>query len=192
MNEILLQLFPNMTLWKLHSLKQYLIFILLLAGGALVFHFWIGRIKRARTPEGARKRVLKTVRSASHGNFRELSSISTGNGRNTLGIRLSQDILLLEIIHRGYRIKGSEYGEQWSVSDHIQRIQLANPLRALEKDKENAKKWLKSEKQPIPAIHTFVICADNYADPSFDLDEGAREHVMSIAELKSWIKKRNK
>lgn len=192
MNEVLLQLFPNMTLWKLHSPKQYLIFILVLAGGALVFHFWIRRLKKARTPEEARKRVLKAIRSASHGNFRELAPVNAGNGRNTLWIRLPQDVLLLDIIHQGYRFTGSERSEQWTVSDHVQGQQLANPLVALEKDKENAKKWLKSEKQPIPAIQTFVICADNYAEPSFDLDEGARKHVMSVTELKKWIKKRNK
>lgn len=73
MDEVLIQIFPNMTLWKLHSLKEYLIFGMLLVGGFLLFSFWTRRLKKARTPEGARKRVLKAIGSASHGDFQEIT-----------------------------------------------------------------------------------------------------------------------
>ena len=35
MDEIVIQIFPNMTVWKLHSFKEYLIFFLLLLSGFL-------------------------------------------------------------------------------------------------------------------------------------------------------------
>ena len=59
MDEIVIQIFPNMTVWKLHSFKEYLIFFLLLLSGFLFFHGWIKRLQKARTPAGAKKTCLK-------------------------------------------------------------------------------------------------------------------------------------
>lgn len=109
MDEVLIQIFPNMTLWKLHSLKEYLIFGLLLAGGALLFWFWTQRLKKARTPEGARKRVLKAIKSASHNHFHQISPASSTTSQNPLWILLPHDLLILEVVYRGYRIQGSEW-----------------------------------------------------------------------------------
>lgn len=192
MDEVLIQIFPNMTIWKLHSLKEYLIFGLMLAGGALLFWFWTQRLKKARTPEGARKRVLKAVKSAAKGDFHNITPAEHLKDRNGLWIRLPHDVLLMEVLYRGYRIQGSERDEQWTVSDNSESKKIPNPLIVLEKDKETAKKQLAAKKKPLPAFHTFVICADNYADPTFKLDKGAREHVLSVDELKKWIKKRIK
>lgn len=192
MDEVLIQIFPNMTIWKLHSFKEYLIFGLLLAGGALLFWFWTQRLKKARTPEGARKRVRKAIKSASRGDFQDLTPADAPKGRNPLWIRLPHDLLLMEVLYRGYRIQGSERDEQWTISDNSESRKIPNPLRVLEKDKETAKKQLGTGKKPLLPIHTFVVCADNYSDPTFKLDEGAREHVLSVDELKKWIRKRNK
>lgn len=192
MDEVLIQIFPNMTIWKLHSLKEYLIFGLVLAGGALLFWFWTQRLKKARTPAGARKRVLKAIKSATKGDFQELTPADIPKERNPLWIHLPHDLLLLEVLYRGYRIQGSEWDEQWTVSDNSESKKIPNPLRVLEKDREIAKKHLGKANKPLPSIHTFLVCADNYAEPTFKLDEGAREHVMSVAELKKWIRKRNK
>lgn len=191
MDEVLIQIFPNMTLWKLHSLKEYLIFGMLLVGGFLLFWFWTRRLKKARTPEGARKRVLKAIGSASHGDFQEITPADAPKNRNSLWIRLPHDLLLMEVLYRGYRIQGSEWAEQWTISDNSESKKIPNPLIVLRKDKEAAKKQIAASATPLPSIHTFVICADNYADPSFLLDEEARKHTLSVAELKKWIKKRN-
>ena len=191
MDEVLIQIFPHMTIWKLHSLKEYLIFGLVLAGGALLFWFWTQKLKQSRTPEGARKRVLKAIKSAFKGDYQEITPDSVRSGRNPLWIRLPRDLLLLEVVYHGYRIQGSERSEQWTISDNSESHRIPNPLMLLEKDKETAKKQLESAKTPLPSIHTFVVCADNYAEPTFKLDEGAREHVLSVTELKKWIKKRN-
>lgn len=191
MDEVLIQIFPNMTLWKLHSLKEYLIFGMLLAGGFLLFWFWTRRLKKARTPEGARKRVLKAIGSASHGDFQEITPADAPKNRNSLWIRLPHDWLLMEVLYRGYRIQGSERSEQWTISDNSESRKIPNPIIVLGKDMEVAKQQLGSSGNPLPSIHTFVICADNYADPTFLLDEGARKHTLSVAELKKWIKKRN-
>lgn len=191
MDEVLIQIFPNMTLWKLHSLKEYLIFGMLLVGGFLLFWFWTRRLKKARTPEGARKRVLKAIGSASHGDFQEITPADAPKNRNSLWIRLPHDWLLMDVLYRGYRIQGSEWAEQWTISDNSESKKIPNPLIVLGKDMEVAKQQLGSSGKPLPSIHTFVICADNYADPTFLLDEGARKHTLSVAELKKWIKKRN-
>lgn len=191
MDEVLIQIFPNMTIWKLHSLKEYLIFGMLLAGGFLLFWFWTRRLKKARTPEGARKRVLKAIGSASHGDFQEITPADAPKNRNSLWIRLPHDWLLMEVLYRGYRIQGSERSEQWTISDNSESRKIPNPIIVLGKDMEVAKQQLGSSGNPLPSIHTFVICADNYADPTFLLDEGARKHTLSVAELKKWIKKRN-
>lgn len=191
MDEVLIQIFPNMTLWKLHSLKEYLIFGLLLVGGALLFWFWIQRLKKARTPEGARKRVLKAIKSASHGHFNPISPAGITTGRNPLWILLPHDMLLLEVVYRGYRIQGSEWAEQWSLNDNSESRKVPNPLMALEKDRETVEKQLQTAKFPPLALHTFVIGADNYAETTFKLDEGARAHALTLPELKQWIKKRN-
>lgn len=191
MDEVLIQIFPNMTIWKLHSLKEYLIFGMLLAGGFLLFWFWTRRLKKARTPEGARKRVLKAIGSASHGDFQEITPADAPKNRNSLWIRLPHDWLLMEVLYRGYRIQGSEWAEQWMISDNSESRKIPNPIIVLGKDMEAAKQQLGSSGKPLPSIHTFVICADNYADPTFLLDEGARKHTLSVAELKKWIKKRN-
>lgn len=191
MDEVLIQIFPNMTLWKLHSLKEYLIFGLLLAGGALLFWFWTQRLKKARTPEGAKKRVLKAVKSASHGKFRELTPANSSADRNALWILLPHDLLILEVVYRGYRIHGSERAEQWTLNDNSESKKIPNPLVALEKDKETVKKHLQTAKVPPLELHTLVIGADNYAETTFKLDEGARAHALTLPELKQWIKKRN-
>lgn len=191
MEEVVIQIFPNMTVWKLHSLKEYLVFFLMLLGGFLVFRFWIRRMKKNRTWEGGRKRTLDAVKSGSRKDFTDISSYTFDFSPDSLCILLPHDILLLRVVYHGYRIQGSERSEQWKLKDNSGIISVPNPLQLLEKEREKLEKSLEAAHSPQLPIHTFVIGADNYAEPVFQLDEGARSHALSLPELKKWIRQRN-
>lgn len=191
MEEVVIQIFPNMTVWKLHSLKEYLIFFLVLLTGLLVFRFWIRKMKKNRTFAGGRKRVLKAVKSGSRNNFIEVSPFSFTFSPDSICILLPHDILLLRVVYHGYRIQGSERDEQWKLKDNSGITKIPNPLPLLEKEREKLTKSLETAHSPLLPIHTFIIGADNYADPVFQLDEASRAHALSLPELKKWIRKRN-
>lgn len=191
MDEIVIQIFPNMTVWKLHSFKEYLIFFLLLLSGFLFFRWWIQRIRKTRTLEGAKKRVLKAVKSGSHNRYHCFSCKNRGLSPELMYIFLPHDVLLLWIIFRGYRIEGSEHGEQWLLKDNSESISVPNPLTILKNEKDKLENLLKPAKNASMKVHIFVIAADNYADPIFYLDGPSRSKTLSLTELKQWIRQRD-
>ena len=191
MDEIVIQIFPNMTVWKLHSFKEYLIFFLLLLSGFLFFHGWIKRLQKARTPAGAKKRVLKAIKSGSHNRFHCFSCKNGGFSPELTVVLLPHDLLLLRIISRGYQIKGSEHSEQWLLKDNSESISVPNPLTILKNEKDKLENLLKTAKNASIKLHTFVIAADNYADPIFYLDGPSRSKTLSLPELKQWIRQRD-
>lgn len=191
MDEIVIQIFPNMTLWKLHSFKEYLIFFLLFLSGCLFFQRWIHRIRKARTPEGAKDRVIKAVKSGSRGHYRSISCINGVLSPELTYILLPHDILLLKILSKGYRIEGSEHGEQWILKDNSEINYITNPLALLKEEKEKLENLLRTAKTARFEVHAFVIAADNYADPVFQLDAPARAKTLSLPELKRWIRQQD-
>lgn len=191
MDEIVIQIFPNMTLWKLHSFKEYLIFFLLLLSGFLFFRWWIQRIRKTRTLEGAKKRVLKAVKSGSHNRYHCFSCKNRGLSPELMYILLPHDVLLLWIIFRGYRIEGSEHSEQLILKENSGNKAVPNPLRLLRIEKEKMENLLESAKTAPLKVHTFVIAADNYANPIFHLDGPARSKTLSLPELKRWIRQQD-
>lgn len=190
MDEIMIQFFPNMTVWKLHSFKEYLIFFLLLLSGFLFFHGWINRLRKARTPSGAKKRVLKAVKTGSHDRYHYFPFKNGGLSPESTCILLPHDVLLLRIISKGYQIKGSEYSEQWLFKDNSESISIPNPLTILEHEKDKLENLLKTAKIAFIRVHIFVIAADNYAAPVFYLDGPSRSKTLSLPELKQWIRQR--
>ena len=59
MEDVVIKILPDFTIWKLHSFKEILIFFLVLATGLVVFRWKWLQMKKARTPEMAMKRVKK-------------------------------------------------------------------------------------------------------------------------------------
>ena len=66
MEDVVIKILPDFTIWKLHSFKEILIFFLVLATGLVVFRWKWLQMKKARTPEMAMKRVKKAIREGSH------------------------------------------------------------------------------------------------------------------------------
>ena len=56
MEDVVIKILPDFTIWKLHSFKEILIFFLVLATGLVVFRWKWLQMKKARTPEMAMKR----------------------------------------------------------------------------------------------------------------------------------------
>lgn len=59
MDEIVIQIFPNMTVWKLHSFKEYLIFFLLLLSGFLFFPWVDQATPKSQDSSRSKKTCLK-------------------------------------------------------------------------------------------------------------------------------------
>lgn len=190
MKEVLLQLLPNMTLWKLNSGKEYVVFLLLLMSGWLLFHFWIGRIKKARTPEGARKRILKSVKSAAKKNCRFFIPSCPSASDSGLWIVLDRDILLLKIFPKGYRVYCSDRNERWKLYDNSSRALVMNPLPKLKEMEERLLKRCADAKITGLHVHTFAVFGDNYAEPEVHLDEETAKQVFSTRTLAAWVKAR--
>ena len=76
MESVVINLFPNFAFWKLHSLKEYLLFFLMLASGIALLFYVLRRMKKARTPAGSLKRITEAVQKQSHGKARILRPAS--------------------------------------------------------------------------------------------------------------------
>ena len=190
MEEVVINLFPNFTLWKLHSFKQYLLFFLVIAAGVVFFYSWTRRLKAKRTPEAALARTEKRLKSVSQGQAQVFIPGKKTILAGDLVAVLPKDIVLLQVIHWGYRIKGSSQSEHWSIADNSETRTLPNPLPRLRKDKERVEKALVQAGIPPVTVHYLVVFADNYAEPDFKLDDASLPYVTSLKGLKDWIRKR--
>lgn len=188
--DVVINLFPNFTLWKLHSFKQYALFFLVIVTGIVIFYTWTQQLKRKRTPEAALERTVKRLKSVSRNQAQLFIPGKKTVLAGDLVAVLPKDIVLLQIIHWGYSIQGSYHSEQWTLADNSESRKLPNPLLKLQKDKERVEKAL-AEPGTIPmAVHCLVVFADNYAEPNFKLDDASLPYVTSVKGLKEWIRKR--
>ncbi len=191
MEDVVINLFPNFTLWKLHSLKQYLLFFLVILAGIVVFYGLARRMKLKRTPEAALERTVKRLKSASHGQVQLFIPGKKTILAGDLVAVLPKDILLLQIFHWGYSIQGSYLSEQWALADNSESRKLPNPLLKLQKDKERVEKALAEAGTMPMTVHCLAVFADNYTEPHFKLDDASLPYVTSVKDLKEWVKKRD-
>ncbi len=190
MKEVLLQILPDMKLWKLHAAKEYVVFVLLLLSGAAIFYIWVARLKRARTPAGARKRIVRAVKKASKQNCRFFVPACPSLVDDSIWVALEHDILLLQIFPKGFRIYCSERNERWELFDNSSKESVPNPLPSLEKITAQLQQHFQNAGITTMQFHAFVVCGDNYAEPEFHLDAKTAEHAFSTRTLATWIKKR--
>lgn len=189
MGDVVINLFPNFTFWKLQTLRQYLLFFLVIGTGILIFYAIIRKMKKARTPEGAMARVTKALRAAAKDPFSLLVPRRKADFSGNLVAILPQDIVILQVEHFGYRIQGSYDSAEWSLGDNAGTRFIQNPLPGLRKDKELLEAALKQADAAPVTVHTLVVFADNYAEPDFRLDDAALPYVVSTKGLKKWLKK---
>lgn len=190
MEEVVINLFPNFTLWKLHTLKQYLLFFAVIITGVVIFYGLTRRLKMKRTPEAALDRTKRRIMSASRSQARLFFPGKKTFLAGTLIAVLPKDLLILQIVPWGYSIQGSYHSEQWVLADNSETRKLPNPLPKLQKDKERVEKAL-AEAGTVPmTVHCLVVFADNYAEPRFKLDDASLPYVTSVKDLKDWIRKR--
>lgn len=189
MKEVLLQILPDMNLWKLHTPKEYVVFLLLLLSGAALFYFWIARLRKARTPAGARKRIIRAVKNASGKNCHFFTPVSPSLTDNSICVALDHDILLLHIFPRGFHIYCSERNERWELFDNSSKESVPNPLPPLEKIADQLQRRFQNAGITTMQFHAFAVCGDNFAEPEFHLDAKTAEQVFSTRTLAAWIKK---
>ena len=190
MKDVLLQILPDMNLWKLHSPKEYVVFLLLLLSGAVLFYFWIARLRKARTPAGARKRIIRAVKKAAKQNCCFFIPVCPSLMDNSIWVALEHDVLLLHIFPKGFRIYCSERNERWELFDNSSKESVPNPLPPLEKIAAQLQQHFRNSGITTMQFHAFAVCGDNFAEPEFHLDAETAKQVFSIRTLASWIKKR--
>lgn len=189
MGDVVINLFPHFTFWKLQSLKQYLLFFLVIGSGTVIFYAIIQKMKKARTPEGALARVSKILRSKTKGQIRLYVPRKKTDFSGNLVAILPQDIMILHIEYFGYHIQGSYQDERWTVADNAETRTIPNPLPALQKDKRLLETALEQAKAGPLTVHTLIVFADNYAEPDFKLDDASLPCVVSTKGLGKWIRK---
>lgn len=189
MESVVINLFPNFAFWKLHSLKEYLLFFLMLASGIALLFYVLRRMKKARTPAGSLKRITEAVQKQSHGKARILRPASPLLQGCDLLVLLNQDLVILKNVYTGYFIQGSYHAEQWKISDNSMSQEIANPLPFLQKDAIEIENLLKKNKIENLALHYFVLFSDNYAEPEITLDDAALPYAQTLKTFKDWLKK---
>jgi hypothetical protein len=192
MDEVFIHILPGFTAWKLHTPKQYLLFLLLAATGIFVFRFIIKRMKSSRTPEKAAERVRKMLWKSSG---KQVYFFTAKEGMPSYGdliAVLPTGILLLKIYHKGYRIHGHLNESTWRISDNASSEIVPNPLRELEPAAEELKRALDRAGCPSFPIHFKAVFADNYAEPTFYTEEEVLPFVTTTAELEKETRKEMK
>ena len=167
MEDVVIKILPDFTIWKLHSFKEILIFFLVLATGLVVFRWKWLQMKKARTPEMAMKRVKKAIREGSHKKtYFFVPPKGSLTGVDLIAL-LPGKALLLRVIHKGYRIYGHNQDSTWRVTDNASSLIVKNPVRALEESEAVFKETLAKEGAHHVKVETIAVFADNYAEPSF-------------------------
>lgn len=189
MEDVVIKILPDFTIWKLHSFKEILIFFLALATGLVVFRWKWLQMKKARTPEMAMKRVKKAIREGSHKKtYFFVPPKGSLTGVDLIAL-LPGKALLLRVIHKGYRIYGHNQDSTWRVTDNASSLIVKNPVRALEESEAVFKETLAKEGAHHVKVETIAVFADNYAEPSFFTEEDVLPHLASTQTLKKEVQR---
>ena len=187
MEDVVIKILPDFTIWKLHSFKEILLFFLVLATGLIVFRWKWLQMKKARTPEMAMKRVKKAIREGSHKKVYFFVP-PKGSLAGVIAL-LPGKALLLRVIHKGYRIYGHNQDSTWRVTDNASSLIVKNPVRALKESEAVFKETLAKEGTPHVQVETIAVFADNYAEPSFFTEEDVLPHLASTQTLKKEVQR---
>lgn len=181
-----------MEVWKLHTLADYLNFLIVAAFFILVVYLGIKKINKSRNDESAAKKVAKLLKT------NEKKGILMNNVDFELdGKTFHFDHLLLDnagivamrTIGWGTRIYGSRDEAQWTAVDNKDEKRIIeNPIAVLESGFEPIKRLLSKAGIYNVSVIPLAIFADPFDTPELYL--GRDSDCIVYNDLKGWKKQR--
>lgn len=184
-------MFQNFQAWKLRSVEDYLVFILVILAGVLIFKFFINRIYRQRNDANALKIVKKRLK------YREREAKAYHDVTLSLGgqelhydhlIVDAAGIVAIRSIGWGIKVYGQSDQPTWKVADNKTEAVIPNPVAQLAGTFEALRSALAAKGIYNLTIDPLVVFADPFTTPELYL--GRDSCCLPFAELKSWKKQR--
>lgn len=189
--KIFTEWFADADVWKLNTLWDYISYGLFILFGILIFWLIIRRMNKNRTPEAAGKRVAKRLRSIGGRGAKTYRNVVL---RTPLGetafelLWMARDRLYaVKVLPLGTRVSGAANGATWKLgcNDGVKTVE--NPIPVLEKQRAALLALLAANGFPDITVETFVVCADNYEMPRFDIK--GYTAIIAYQNLREWRRK---
>ena len=173
--------------WKLHSFMDYLYFVLIAAGGALIFYLWTRRLKGMRSDDQAAKRVGKKL-SRWGKVYRNVCFFKGEDGelRTDFVLVDQSGVVLVKAIGWGIRLKEEAQASQWRLSDLKNFKVIDNPIYQLRPAVSYLEDMLDRRRVDL-RVTTLIVLADPYDRPVIP---ARLSNVVGYQDLEGWFKRR--
>lgn len=182
--------FGDFEVWKLHSVSQYLFFIIYVAIIAGVIYYAVRKINSGRNDESAAKKVAKKLK-VKDGKVYNNITLNLG-GEQVHYDHLIVDaagLVAIKTIGRGLKIYGEPDSDTWKVTDNKDPDKrIPNPIKELQGSFEKLRKYLTSNGAYRVNVDPLTIFADPFAPAELYL--GRDSHCINFEGLKIWLKNR--
>lgn len=171
------EMFGDIFNWKLHSLPDYLLVIIILAVGALGLYVYVKLLKSRRNDKVAGRRVHRRLCRLAGSGAKVYRNVTVSVGNSALHFdHLVIDgagILIARSFGWGLFVHGQARSETWKVSDTKRSEVIPNPVLALEESFEPLHRLLAEHGIYQVPIRPMAIFADNFDRPSLFLGRDA-------------------
>lgn len=174
--------------WKLHTVGDYLFFILLIVGFVVFLKLATRWLRSRRTREIAIRRVEKKLRRlGGKGSFCLRDGwIETGRGDRQFDlIWFARDsVRAVKVCHFGLEVSGDIEGDHWRFSDRLEHRWLPNPMPDLNLIKNSIGRALVAAGVRGAKAETMIVFADNFGTTR-NIVSGSKD-AISLIYLKRW------
>ena len=178
----------SITWWKLNTLTQNIVFLLVVLAAIFVFAKISKKINKKRNDENAFLKAKKELKKLSKNPFYIVENFSMAN-IDIQGVLIdSYGIVILRAIGQGTEVRGTYSDSQWQILDYKAHRKIDNPLLKMRALSEKMEKFLIKKKFEKTPIDNLVIFTDNHRKPNINLGSG--EKTIIFEDLKKWYHSR--